>query len=283
MKYLPLTTILLLSCATISHAAVLINFDGAAGFVTSGINFGTSANSVITTTSVENDTVRSTIAYGSTIATNGVATYSGPTMRGGVYMNAIYSAAHTNAPQGNWGQLIESVNGDYIQLRRNGDGGALNTSTTSAVFTFEAPAGGPYGFDGTSSLSLTGGVGSATSDIGRWVVVSNGTTYISESTFNPHNSNSTTVYTISDPANTNWASWVPNSSLDNIPESFTVVGSNLDAITQAGFYFEKIGSTGINPTFRAFSADLAAIPEPATIAAISGFLGVIFVILRRRK
>lgn len=284
MKSYTLPPILLLALTTASQAAVLVNFDGAAGVVTSSVNFGTSANTVLATTTLENDTQRSTVAYGTTLATNGVDTYSGPTLSGGLYMNAIYNAAQP-ASNENWAQIINnggSPASDYIQIRRNGTSGALATSTTRGVFTFAVDAGGPYGFDSTSTLSLTGGLGAATSDVGRWVVVSGGSTYISESVFDPVNNNNTTVYDFTDPDATNWASWTPSSDLSNIPGAFSIVGTSLDDITQVGFYFEKIGATGQNPTFRVFTADLVAIPEPTTTAVMLGFIGTLGLLLRRR-
>ena len=290
MKTQYLQSIMLSSAlATSTHAALVIDFDGTDNnLVTSGnINWGTNASSTLTQSAGNPDIVRSTLAYGTTLATNGVSTYSGPTMKGGFYMNALYEQGTASVGSSNsyWGQIINNVGSqDFIQIRRNngtGTAGTINNgSTTRGVFTFDT--GGSYQFDNTSTINLTGGINITTGEVAHWVVVSSGMTYVSQSSINFTSTGNVTTYTFDDPDATNWAVWAPNSDLSNLPDfTTTVAGTSLSSISEAGFYFEKIGSTNTNPTFRVFTADLAAVPEPSVIALLLGGVGTL--VLRRRR
>ncbi len=81
------------------------------------------------------------------------------------------------------------------------------------------------------------------------------------------------------------AAWSPNSDLNNLPSSYSIAGTSVTSIMEAGFYFNKTGSkeTGTNPVFSQFSADLAAIPEPSTFALIGGFMTLGAAAFRRRR
>ncbi len=130
MKY-SIIAIIACSLFSTSHATVVVNSDGSTGTTaTTSITFGPSANTVFTTTNITDDTVRATIAYGTTLLTNGVSGYTSPTIKGRFYINAIYDTTQTNGIQSTWGSLNHTAGppaSDIFTFRRPGNGGSSTT------------------------------------------------------------------------------------------------------------------------------------------------------------
>lgn len=185
--------------------------------------------------------------------------------------------------------------GDAIRMRPFTAGATASANMSTATWlTFSQSVWDDLttanaGFDATSSFQINGGnVGNQSF---RFLVVSNGSYYVSDTSSNDGsldfgltNLASQTFWSYSNAA-------AGSTILFNQSAESSVLGSALDNITAVGFYSDKVNFDGTALAANSdlafdmtnFSANLVAVPEPSTYALLAGFATLGLVMLRRRK
>jgi len=113
------------------------------------------------------------------------------------------------------------------------------------------------------SISIT--IGQDTQAFGRYLVISGGTAYLSQSQVNGGTQSI-------DPAAETWAVYgIADGSKDMIATNltFNVPGTNLTDITHVGYYSRNGDASGAVLELRGLTADVTPIPEPATVALLA--------------
>ena len=220
----------LLGLACFVQAAVVIRFDGATANAATATN-----NIVITGNQIISPGASKSYTQGYSTSTalisNNGSNYTGQSVYGG------FSAAFTNTGAANYKQnfgLLQYVDGVSEQLQVN-----ITVSNTSmsraagwALLFGTTTNTGNYKFDASSQLTAKqyknfGGAAEA-----RWLVVANGTTWLSQSTIAL--ASTATSNTLDNPAAINWAAWTPGADMTFGALSYDTLGSLLTNITLAG-------------------------------------------------
>jgi hypothetical protein len=269
----------LLGLAGIAQATVVFNFDGATA------NAATASSNIVGTAATINAGASKTLtlAYNTStplLSSNG-GTYTGQSVYGG--FSGTYSNVSASAYTHNFA-VLQYANGASVEDLRSADTFTNNqiSRAVGLALLFGPASAGNYQFDGTSVLTAkTGSTLSGTGEA-RWVVVANGTTYLSSSTFNPSGLNITT--TLDNPDAINWAAWTPGADMTFGSLSYTNLGSSLNNITLAGVavnYTAAASDTGTGSRYvlSGFTADV--IPEPATVGMLG--LGALLTLALRRR
>jgi hypothetical protein len=158
------------------------------------------------------------------------------------------------------------------------------TSNFALMFGLNTP--GNYTFDATSVLSATirQTVNAGTRE-GKWIVVANGTTYLSQTSITLTGTGDNSL-TLTNPHTANWAEWNPGADMSFGSLTYNIAGSSFSNITLAGFAensFLDSGNGTRNVAVKGFSADLVLIPEPSSFVLLMGSLSVLLLLQRRHK
>ena len=269
----------LLGLAGIAQATVVFNFDGAnANAATANTNIVSTAN--VTLNTGESYTINRSYSTSTALLSNNGSTYTGQSIHGG------FSASYNNAPSTYkmfFGilQYIGTAS-EQLQVNITASNNISRTSGWALMFGTTTNTGS-YKFDASSQLtakqySTLNGISEA-----RWVVVANGTTYLSQSTIAL--AVTSTTNTLNNPDEINWAAWNPGADMTFGSLSYTNLGSSLNNITLAGVAVNSnAGSgdpygTGGRYYLQGFTGDV--IPEPATVGMLG--LGALITLVLRRK
>jgi hypothetical protein len=266
-----------LGLAGIAQATVVFNFDGATA------NAATSNQTIVggPGSIAANSSVTLTRAYNtSTPLLSSGGTYTGQSVYGG--FSGTYSNTSGTAFNPNFVVLQYNNSAGTAEDLRSADtftGGQISRAVNLAFLFGTTTNTGTYKFDANSVLTAKHGSTLTGTANARWVVVANGTTYLSESSFNPGGSSTTTL---NDPDTINWAAWNPSADMTFGSLSYITLGSSLNNITLAGVAvnYTAADSAGSGRyILQQFTADV--IPEPATVGML-GLGALITLALRRR-
>jgi hypothetical protein len=266
-----------LGFTAIAQAAVVFNFNGAtANAATENSNM---TATVGTLTSGQSKTL--SVAYSTStpfLSSNG-STYTGQSVYGG------FSGTYSNTSGASYGAnfvVWQYANGASVEDLRSADtftNNQISRAVGLAVLFGTTTNTGTYKFNANSVLTakhvstLTGTANA------RWVVVANGTTYLSASSFNPGGSSTTTN---DNPDEINWAAWTPGADMSFGSLSYDTLGSSLNNITLAGVavnYTAAASAGSGRYILQGFTADV--IPEPATVGMLG--LGALLTLALRRR
>jgi len=247
----------LLGLAGIGQAAVVVDFNGAtANAATANTNILVTGNTTILAGSSQTYT-RSYSTSTALLNNNAGATYTGQSVYGG------FSAAYTNTGASSYKQnfgIVQYVDGTPEQLQVN-----ITVSNTSmsraagwALMFGTTTNTGSYAFDASSRLTAKqyknfGGAAEA-----RWLVVANGTTWLSESTIALASTATSNI--LDNPAAIHWAAWTPGADMIFGALSYDTLGSLLTNITLAGVavnHSADAADAGGRYYLQAFTADLS--------------------------
>ncbi|MDR1282042.1 MAG: PEP-CTERM sorting domain-containing protein [Opitutaceae bacterium] len=220
----------------------------------------------------------------STASLSPASGYSGPAFYGG------YQVSSSDQPL-NLGESVRNnltLSTDFIYVsggRVSGDTTYSGTLSVAGVLLFdlEQPAASIDGFK-----AIPTEYGTAIADIiGRWVVGIGGSYYVSNATFKiPHNTSATPFSLEGETlGNTTWALYDPATDL-KAPSSFT--GLALEGVTAVGVHFERTqtlsDATAVPLGFGLGMLEVTgsfSIPEPSTLALLSGLLALGVTAVRR--
>jgi hypothetical protein len=269
----------LLGLAGIAQATVVFKFDGAnASAATANQTIVGGPGSI-----AGNSSVTLTLAYNtSTPLLSSGGTYTGQSVYGGfsgTYSNTSGTAFNPNFVVLQYNNAASPSTLEDLRSADTFTGGQISRAVNLAFLFGTTTNTGTYKFDANSVLTAKHGSTLTGTANARWVVVANGTTYLSESSFNPGGSSTTTL---NDPDAINWAAWSPGADMTFGSLSYTTLGSSLNNITLAGVavnYTAAASAGSGRYILQQFTADV--IPEPATVGML-GLGALITLVLRRR-
>jgi hypothetical protein len=270
-----------LGLAGIVQATVVFNFDGAtANAATASSNIVNASGTIAAGSS---QTYAKSYSTSTALLSNNGSTYTGQSIYGGI--SATYNNTSATTSYGhNYGmfQYIGTAS-EQLQVNLTVTNASINYMSRTAgwALMFGPASAGNYKFDASSQLTAKqyknfGGAAEA-----RWVVVANGTTYLSESTITL-GTIAGTVNTNNNPDEINWAAWNPGADMTFGSLSYTNLGSSLNNITLAGVavdYSAAGADAGGRYYLQGFTADV--IPEPATVGMLG--LGALLTLALRRR
>lgn len=190
------------------------------------------------------------------LLSNNGSTYTGQAVYGGFYGHYINKGGSAFSQNFTLLQYNNSASAEDLRVQ---DAFAAGTISRAAgwVYMFSPATAGNYTFDDTSVLTAAqysnlGGIAEA-----RWVVVANGTTYLSEATITL-GTIAGTVDTLDNPDEINWAAWTPGSDMTFGTLSYDTLGSSLANITLAGVAVDYKSDAAVNGRYilQGFTADL---------------------------
>jgi hypothetical protein len=246
-----------LGLAGIVQAAVVFDFNGTTANAATA-----SSNIVLNVGSIPAGESRTAaLGYSTTtpLLSNG-STYTGQSVYGG--FSGSYSNSGSTAYNQNFA-VLQYSNGASVEDLRSADtftSGTISRSVGLALL-FGPASAGTYKFDGTSVLTATHTSTLTGTAEARWVVVANGTTYLSASSFAAGGSSTTTL---DNPDQINWAAWTPGADMTFGTLSYNTPGSSLANITLAGVavnYSAPASAGSGRYILQGFTADLGVIPN----------------------
>jgi PEP-CTERM motif len=273
-------------CANVQAVSV-IDFDGIAN------DYGvTKADAMVLPTTVHPTGSKDYIyTYNAASSISPTQVYTGPVFYGGGWLTSADGSVEGLSPT--------RVRADYTNkdpipthylsqiemgISNNHDG--IVASGASFV-AFGTPSGNNFSIDSTSSLKLNISTGSQSTV--RFAILSGSQWYLSSESVSPTaNLSSSLNLSGSDLLNSTWALWDPTGGADgrlgDVPADFNISGSDLGNIGAVGYY-TSYNSTASNQYayIGQFSADLASVPEPSTVAlTLLSLCGLAGGVMRRR-
>jgi acyl-CoA thioesterase-1 len=242
-----------LSLAGLVQAAVVFNFDGA----TANAATGNSNMTATVGTLVAGQSRTLSVAYSTStpfLSSNG-STYTGQSVYGG------FSGTYSNTSGASYGAnfvVWQYANGASVEDLRSADTFTNNqiSRAVGLAVLFGPASSGNYKFNASSVLTAKHGSTLTGTANARWVVVANGTNWLSESGFNPGGSSTATL---DNPDEINWAAWTPGADMTFGSLSYNTLGSALTNITLAGLAvnYSAAASDGLGRyILQGFTADL---------------------------
>ncbi len=262
-----------------SRASVVVQYGPTNDYVTNNVNFQTSSGSGSTsyTFSRTYDTASAWLASG--------GSYTGPAIYGGYYQGLTNNATFT--PVSALGQIRnnEATSGTNDVIRfQSMFATASGIQSATQNFAVAFATGGSYSMDSSSALNWNARAAanpSGTSAM-RFLLVADGTTYLSSSSFTWNNTS--TNYSLTNPSAINWAAWTPGATMSFDSLTYDTLGSSLANIAFAGFAINQsttaAGQNLATLDTQSFSADL--VPEPSTWMLL-GFGAVAVALFYRRR
>ena len=243
-----------LSLAGAVQAAVVIHFDGATA------NAATANSNLTAAVGTIGAGASKTITLGYSTSTpllssNGGA-YTGQSVYGG--FSGTYSNISGTSTGANF-VVLQYANGASVEDLRSADTFTNNqiSRAVNLALLFAPATNGTYSLDAASSLTAKHGSTLTGTAEARWVVVADGTNYLSESSFNPGGSSTTTN---DNPDAINWAAWTPGTDMSFGSLTYNSPGSSLTNITLAGIavnYTAAAAAGGGRYILQQFTADLS--------------------------
>ena len=243
-----------LGLAGIVQAAGEIHFDGAtANAATANSNIVGNVGSI-----PAGESRTASLAYNTStpLLSNG-STYTGQSVYGGFF--GSYTNTGGSAFSHNFA-LLQYSNGASVEDLRSADtftNGAISRAVGLALM-FNPASAGNYTFDGTSVLTATHASTLTGTVEARWLVVANGTTYLSQVKLAAGGSSTSTL---DNPDEINWAVWIPGADMTFGTLSYNTLGSSLANITLAGVavnYSAPASAGSGRYILQKFTADLEA-------------------------
>ena len=242
-----------LSLAGLVQAAVVFNFDGA----TANAATGNSNMTATVGTLVAGQSRTLSVAYSTStpfLSSNG-STYTGQSVYGG------FSGTYSNTSGASYGAnfaVWQYANGASVEDLRSADTFTNNqiSRAVGLAVLFGPASSGNYKFNASSVLTAKHGSTLTGTANARWVVVANGTNWLSESGFNPGGSSTATL---DNPDEISWAAWTPGADMTFGSLSYNTLGSALTNITLAGLAvnYSAAASDGLGRyILQGFTADL---------------------------
>jgi acyl-CoA thioesterase-1 len=217
-----------LSLAGAVQAAVVIRFDGAtANAATANANLTAAVGTIGAGAS---KTIKLGYSTSTPLLSSNGGTYTGQSVYGG------FSGTYSNISGTSTGVnfvVLQYANGASVEDLRSADtftSGQISRQVGLALL-FGPATNGTYSLDAASSLTAKHGSTLTGTAEARWVVVNDGTTYLSSSGFNPGGSATTTL---DNPDQISWAAWTPGTDMSFVSLTYNTPGSSLTNITLAG-------------------------------------------------
>jgi hypothetical protein len=286
-SYLLAAGLSLTSLASMSHAAIIANFDSANYVIT---NQGLARGPGFTTGNYDgggtNNDMRDFVTFSQSAALSPASNYfdstgtgTGPVFYGG-YEAYAYNTA--TAITRNANSVLNGTPNDFLQVARTNASDATG-GRAAAVFMFPVTST-ELGSGSTFELRSRAQTSSSLVPLtGRFLVQQGGNLYLTNSTINgPTGVINSQTLTLT--GSETFALYDPATSLNFNQSAATFTTLDLTAVTAVGFYFENDAFASGGATRFEVNADrfvVNTVPEPSTLSLIGLSIGAL--LLRRRR
>lgn len=275
------------------HSAVLVDWGGSTGYVTTTTTITDPNNLAYFTVGTTPSATRTAVySYVSGTSSNPATGYSTPSGKSGVFYTGSYmtssGATVTGSTNRQWARSVAdgAAASDYIYFLR---GGSVGIASDGLTFTAFQKANFLNGGSSQSNISLGSG-----SDLAMSLSTSLGATayfavldgsqwYVSQTGFTGNG-----VHSLSGTAlqNATWGLWDPtggaNSRLGALPVSFGVSTPGFTNISGFGIVSSNQALAGNSTNFGIGAFTVTAVPEPSTLLSLLA-AGLGWMVVSRRK